>query len=43
MQGGPRRAGDDGLLQLLWEFLSQVRLSGQTGRSERCSERLRHG
>lgn len=43
MQEGPRRASDDGLPQLLWEFLSQVGLSGQMGRSERFSERLRHG
>lgn len=40
MQGCPRPASDDGLL---WEFLSQVGLWGQTGRSDSCLESLRHG
>lgn len=42
MQGAPRQASDDGLLQLLWKFLSQVGLGGGggggPGRNERCSE-----
>lgn len=43
MQEGPRRASDDGLQQLLWDFLSQVGLLGQMGRSERFLERWRDG
>lgn len=31
MQGAPRQASDDGLLQLLWKFLSQVGLGGGGG------------